>query len=208
MNKLFHSLSVSALLLAVTLSSCSKKEEPNQVNEESQAEFRDEIHLGKISIAPTPGLRGTTESTDSQKVTFYNVRGEEGLSVYLNENGDLFSCDVDKDGSTDFFIKSTVVSENKTQATYYSKDKKPLQTVLITTDGNTSTIDVIKIYPNSEARAFWGGGKESWGQCFSRRMGSPHGIIMSIASAYVPGGGGPVAVAIGGALSCVLYNPF
>ena len=112
-------------------------------------------------------------------------------------------------------MTTKAVSANETELTYYNKEKTPLQTVLIRISDTKATVDVIKVYPanateehaKAELRAWFGGGRETWGRCFSRRMGSSTGITMTIIAGFV-GPEGPAGIGIGAALSCVVYNPF
>lgn len=204
MKKILFTLSVSALLVAT---SCNKEDVTPTLNENPQTIVREEISIGGISQQPVESLRGGVSEGKASKVTFFNVRGEEGLSVILRKEGDFELCDVDKDGVTDFLIKVNSVSSKGTELTYYDKNRTPLQTVLVNIDGGVATLDVLNVYQQESMRAWFGGGSESWSSCFSRRMGSAHGIAMTlIAGAF--SGGAALAVGVGGALSCVVYNPF
>jgi lipoprotein len=213
MNRLLIRLSAALILLSAVLVSCNKDDEPTP--ELGRNDVREEISLGKYTIEPVTVLRNGAVGENSSKLTFYTTTGEKGLSVYLKTEGAYVQCDVDKDGCPDFFMTTKTVSANETELTYYNKEKTPLQTVLIRISDARATVDVIKVYPanateehaKAELRAWFGGGRETWGQCFSRRMGSPAGITMNIIAGFV-GSEGPVGVGIGAALSCVVYNPF
>lgn len=204
MKKVLFTLSVSVLLAAT---SCNKEEVAPVLSENPQTVVREEISIGGISEQSIENLRGSSVEGQASKITFYNVRGEEGLSVILRKEGDFDLCDVDKDGVTDFSIKVNSVSNKGTELTYYDKNRAPLQTVLVKINGGVATMDVLKVYQQDSLKAWFGGGSESWSSCFSRRMGSAHGISMLlIAGAF--SGGSALAVGVGGALSCVVYNPF
>lgn len=178
----------------------------SSLSDRKKTDAMEEISIGGISEQPVESLRGGVIDGKTSKVTFFNVRGEEGLSVILRKEGDFELCDVDKDGVTDFLIKVNSVSSKGAELTYYDKNRTPLQTVLVNINGGVATLDVLKVYQQESMRAWFGGGNESWGSCFSRRMGSPLGISMTlIAGAF--SGGAALAVGVGGALSCVLYNP-
>ncbi len=154
-------------------------------------------------MTSSENLRSSSELV--QKITFFNTRGQEGLSVYVKEEAGYSLCDVDKDGETDFIVKVGDVNKGGIEITYYDKNKTPLQTALVSINENRATLDVIQLYSGGELRAWLGGGKESWSKCFSRRMSSPHGIAMTlVAGAF--SGIGALSVGIGGALSCVVYN--
>ncbi|PNE25294.1 hypothetical protein BHU16_02280 [Tannerella sp. oral taxon 808] len=213
MNRLLIRLSAALIFLSAVLVSCNKDDEPKP--ELGRNDVREEFSLGKYTIEPITVLRNGAGGENSSELTFYSTTGEKGLSVYLKTEGAYVQCDVDKDGCPDFFMTTKAVSANETELTYYNKEKTPLQTVLIRISDARAMVDVIKVYPanateehaKAELRAWFGGGNESWSDCFSRRMGSPHGIVMTIAAGFV-GPDGSAAVGVGAALSCVIYNPF
>lgn len=199
---------LTLLLFVAIATSCSKYNDPSNtvVDVLQEKEAKHEIPIGRMTMTPIEGLRSSS-SEQEKKLTFFDVREKEGISVYIKEERGYSLCDVDNDGETDFIVKVGPVTSRGTEVIYYDKNKNPLQIALVSIDGNRASLDVVNSYGNPDLRALFGGGRESWKECFERRMSSAHGIVMVLVAGAISGVGA-LGVGIGGALSCALYDPF
>lgn len=189
--------SIMFLLGVLFLTSC----EQENFSSEDSIEYREIFTLGDFII--TPNTRASALN-NMFEITYMRPDGEPGLSINVKEESKgHFSCDYDQNGSTDFYIKFL----SNGHILYESESLIPLKEVTLKIEDNKYYIDVVKLYP-AQTRALFGGGKETFRECFERRMGSAEGILMLATGGCVSGGLGALAVCAGGALSCALYNPF
>lgn len=185
------------MLLSVFLFvSCNQEDLEKQVNQTNREIFT----LGDISISEN----ARSLSNNDHVITFIKYDGKPGLSINITKmNHERFSIDYDKNGITDFHIK--LLSNN--HILYEDVNFNPLKEIVMKSENNKYYMDVVKIY-NPQSRALWGNGKETIRECFERRMSSAEGILMIATGGCIANGLGALAVCAGGALSCVLYNPF
>ncbi|MDE6444881.1 MAG: hypothetical protein K2K64_10765 [Muribaculaceae bacterium] len=153
------------------------------------------------SCHTTKGLCETNEYT----VTFQDEGEISPLHPLLIQNGTEFGCDIDGNGEIDFYIQ--FLQSDSSEFLYLNANKEPLQECEIKKEGtmNQWDLSVVKMFDNPSITQNTRG--EGWGGCFSRRMGSPTGIIMGAAASFI-GPEGYAAVAVGAALSCLIWTPY
>lgn len=176
---------------------------PANTHEES---VMDSAYLGEIVISPESQTRGN-DNISSFDVTFKDDEEESNLKLKLRQSENEFGCVVGQEPSPAFYIVFTDDSGNNDTFMYLNADKQPLQKCHLSTteDGEEVMISVIETYDNLPIVALTRG--ESWDECFSRRMGSSTGIVLTIMAGFV-GPEGAAAVAAGAALSCALWTPY
>lgn len=191
-----------AVLLSVIclfVLSCSQEQETVQTDSGNQ--FYDLVSIGSIDITP----KSTKSSfTEEYNLSFSDENGDSMLEVGLSKSkdGKTYGCTVDS-SSIDFYV----VFDKNNIFYYQDKEGNMLQKCRLTLNpsSNEAKIDVLEIYDNELTTKAVAPQKETWNDCFSRRMGSSIGIIMTTTSAFF----GPEAtagVAIGAALSCVVFK--
>lgn len=201
--KIFR-LTPLVFIFLLTVVSCTSDEEIVNKGDTNLAN-REFVSMGEMKVAPVAISRNNSER--SFEVDFLNDTDKSMLSFYLTdcEENRLYACDVDKNGTKDFYVQ--FVNDDFSQFYYLDREQKVLQKCAFTRNSDGEfIIEVLESYIQ-QTRALWGGGSESWSNCFSRRMGSATGVAMAIAAGFI-GPEGTAAVAAGGALSCLLYNPF
>lgn len=202
MFKNFSFYALSALLL--TLASCKSADTPNGVPTPNTSSPTEGVYLGHFSLSPS--LRAT-ETSDVKTLSFYSDSDSKGLSldVYIIRPNELFGYDADLDGSIDFYAKLT---DNRLEhVIYLDSNQKELREFTVTMISDYEVrFDPIGAYkPAPNLRGLFGG-NESLKDCFERRMGSAHGLLMA-AAANLIGPEGPLAVCAGAALSCAIWTP-
>ncbi len=201
---MYKFLSATIVLFAglIALVACQSEEEiltPSQADE-TEMEY---VYLGDVKITPISHSRSEGENVFN--VTFQDDDETSPLNLTLTQNGSEYGCDVNKNGEPDFFIK--VIDSETGVYQYLNKNKEPLQEFSLTEnkDSHEFTLNIIKLFDNPtlmpSSRA------ESLSDCFSRRMGSTTGILLTITTAFL-GPEGPAAVAAGAALSCAIWTPY
>lgn len=203
MKKLLALLMVG---LPLAISSCSSYEEENVLDSQKgqtgnlQNEY---VSMGYLEISPLSTTR--SEAATIYSVNFNNENQKSMLHFDLikPEGSNLYGCDMNGDGISDFYVQ--FLNRDMSEFYYLDYHKKKLQKCSLTKNGNNEfSINVLELYGtpgNVLTRS------ESWSDCFSRRMGSSLGISMEIAAGFI-GPEGSAAVAIGGALSCAIWDPF
>lgn len=192
--------------LPLMISSCSSDKEDNVLNspngqtENLQNEY---VSMGYLDISPLSTTRSETATIYS--VNFNNENQESMLHFDLIKSKEsyLYGCDMNGDGTSDFYVQFS--NHDMSEFYYLDCQKKKLQRCSLTKNGNNEFgINVLELYGTPACVLTR---SESWSDCFSRRMGSSLGISMEIAAGFI-GPEGSAAVAIGGALSCAIWDPF
>lgn len=191
--------------LPLMISSCSSDKEdilnsPNGQTENLQNEY---VSMGYLDISPLSTTRSETATIYS--VNFNNENQESMLHFDLIKSKEsyLYGCDMNGDGTSDFYVQFS--NHDMSEFYYLDCQKKKLQRCSLTKNGNNEFgINVLELYGTPACVLTR---SESWSDCFSRRMGSSLGISMEIAAGFI-GPEGSAAVAIGGALSCAIWDPF
>lgn len=201
---MYKFISATIVLLAglVALVACQSEEEvltPSQA-EETELEY---VYLGDVKITPISHSR--SEGDNVFTVIFQDDEEISPLNLTLTQNGSEYGCDINGSGDTAFFIK--VMDSEKGVYQYLNKNKEPLQEFSLTEnkESHEFTLEVIKLFDNPTLMA--SSRAKSLSDCFSRRMGSTTGILLTITTAFL-GPEGPAAVAAGAALSCAIWTPY
>lgn len=192
--------------LPFMISSCSSDEEDNILNspkgqtENPQNEY---VSMGYMDISPLNATR--SETANIYSVNFNNENRESMLHFDLikSKESDFYGCDMNGDGTSDFYVQ--FLNRDMSEFYYLDHQKKKLKKCSLTRNSKDEfSINVLELYgiPDSILTR-----SESWSDCFSRRIGSSLGITMEIAAGFI-GPEGSAAVAIGGALSCAIWDPF
>lgn len=203
MKKLLALLMVG---LPFTISSCSPYDEENVLDNEkgqtgnTQNEY---VSMGYLDITPLSATR--TEADSIYSVNFNNENKKSMLHFDLikSKESNLYGCDMNGDRISDFYVQ--FLNRDMSEFYYLDLQKKKLQKCSLTKNGNNEfNINVLRLYvtPNSTLTR-----SEGWYNCFTRRMSSPEGITLLLSANFI-GPEGDVAVAIGGALSCSIWDPF
>lgn len=187
-------------LCGIALFSCNENETETQLQDDYEV-----IALGDLFVDPIL----STRSGDLPRFSLTYVISEQtkGLTVSIAQTDEnRYLCDANNDNIGDFFMTISPIEDtaNSFEIIYEDVNQKNLQKANVCITGSQAIFDVIEIY-STQTRALFGDSDETWSECFSRRMGSTSGIIMTIGAGFL-GPEGSAAVAVGGALSCLIYS--
>ncbi|GEM_PF-4159160 len=203
MKKINFRLTLLMIGLPLMVLSCTSNED-NVINEQELENTQNEyISMGNLSLEPSTSTRST--ALKSYNVNFTNEKGESMLhfNMITAEDTDLYGCDVDDDENSEFYVQ--FLNSGVHEFYYLDSQKKKLQKCSLDRKDNEKF--VINVLEQYLMPSYVSTRTESWGDCFTRRMGSPLGVGMSVIAGFI-GPEGTAAVAIGGALSCLLYDAF